>query len=211
VARDYPDRVPEGQLARDVLAEEQRMEELVTALLVLARVDDGAASAHQPVDLDDVVLEAVRRSRAQAARGPERTEGSVEPPVDPPTIDATGVSAGQVVGDPVLIGRVVDNLLSNAVRHARTGVVVSVTEDRTDATGRVLLTIDDDGNGIAPEERDRIFQRFVRLDESRARDDGGSGLGLAIVRRVVEAMAGTVDVSASPAGGARFVVSLPAA
>ena len=190
IARDYPDRVPAGSLARDVLLEEQRMEELVTALLILARIDDrptgGPAAA---VDLDDLVLEEVRRLR--------RPEG--------PHVDVSGVSAGQVDGDRVLLGQVVANLLSNALRHARTEVRVALQE----RDGQVVLSVEDDGNGIPEEERGRVFERFVRLDEARTRDGGGSGLGLAIVHKVVEGLHGTVEVLASDAGGARFVVTLP--
>ena len=75
----------------------------------------------------------------------------------------------------------------------------------------VLLTADDDGAGIPPEHRDRVFDRFVRLDEGRSRDAGGSGLGLAIVAEVARAHGGSVRVDDSPLGGARFVVTLPAA
>jgi signal transduction histidine kinase len=73
----------------------------------------------------------------------------------------------------------------------------------------VALRVDDDGKGIAPEHRDQVFERFVRLDEARNRDFGGSGLGLAIVRKVATASGGSVEVDDSPLGGARLVVTLP--
>lgn len=191
VARDYPGRVSTADLAGDVLAEEQRMAELVSSLLLLARVDDRPDSLRShPIDLDDLVLVEARRLR----------------PPDGPRIDVSGVSAGQVSGDAVLLGQVVRNLLANAIRHARSVVLVGLTEQGD----RVLLVVDDDGAGIPPEERARVFERFVRLDEARARDHGGAGLGLAIVRKVVEAFGGTVTVDDSPQGGARFSVSLPA-
>ncbi|WP_277501343.1 ATP-binding protein [Nocardioides sp. ChNu-99] len=75
--------------------------------------------------------------------------------------------------------------------------------------GVVELVVDDDGSGVPPADRDRVFERFVRLDEARARDDGGSGLGLAIVREVARAHGGDAAVVTSPLGGARFVVTLP--
>ena len=79
------------------------------------------------------------------------------------------------------------------------------------ATGSsVVLLVDDDGHGVPEAERERVFERFVRLDEARARDDGGSGLGLAIVAEIVRVHGGTTSVETSPAGGARFVVRLPA-
>jgi signal transduction histidine kinase len=71
--------------------------------------------------------------------------------------------------------------------------------------------VEDDGQGVPVEDRERIFERFVRLDDARARDEGGSGLGLAIVRAIADAEGGTVSVDASPLGGARFTVTLPAA
>jgi signal transduction histidine kinase len=189
VARDYPDRTGRDSLARDVLAEEARMEELVAALLLLARIDDGVPATAGPVDLDDLVLAQARRLRQEGG----------------PRVDVSGVSAGQVVGDSVLLGQVVGNLLSNALRHAREEVAVSLQE----YDGEVVLTVDDDGNGIPQEDRERVFERFVRLDESRARDGGGSGLGLAIVRKVVEDLGGTVRIQESARGGARFVVAMP--
>jgi signal transduction histidine kinase len=189
VASKYPDKVAPGALARDVLLEETRMEEMVTALLLLARLDDTAPSERTEVDLDDVVLEQVRRLGTDSA----------------PRVDASGVSAGQVIGDRVLLGRLVANLLANALRHARSEVRVTLHE----YDELVVLTVDDDGTGIPEQERGRVFERFVRLDDARTRDQGGSGLGLAIVRKVVEDAQGTVAVQESDLGGARFVVSLP--
>ncbi len=191
VARDYPGRTGQDSLARDVLAEEERMEELVAALLLLARIDDGVPQTAGPVDLDDLVLDHARRLRHD----------------DGPRIDVSGVSAGQVVGDPVLLGQVVRNLLSNALRHGRNEVSVSLQE----YDDQVVLTVDDDGNGIPEADRQRVFERFVRLDEARARDGGGSGLGLAIVHKVVDELGGSVRVQESADGGARFVVEMPTA
>ncbi len=192
VARDYPDRVDSKGLARDVLAEEKRMEDLVTSLLLLARLDDGAQPT-APVDLDDIVMEEARRARQAAP--------------DPVRIDPSSVGAAQVNGDPVLLGQVVRNLLSNATRHAHSLVLVSLQEER----GRAVLSVEDDGNGIPAAERERVFERFVRLDESRTRDQGGSGLGLAIVDKIVDGLGGVVSVSDSATGGAAFTVSLPIA
>ena len=190
VAHGYPEGDAHAALARDVLTEEGRMEELVESLLLLSRIEDSQRSASRwDVDLDDVVLNEVRRTRRE----------------DGPTIDVSGVSAGQVLAEPVLVRQVVTNLLTNAVRHARSEVRVALRE----YDDRVVLTVDDDGHGIPADERHRVFERFVRLDESRARDAGGSGLGLAIVRKVVEDLGGSVEVGSSDLGGARFMVTLP--
>jgi signal transduction histidine kinase len=105
----------------------------------------------------------------------------------------------------VLLGQVVRNLLDNACRHASSTVRVALREQDE----IVELRVADDGSGIATADRGRVFERFVRLDEARARDEGGSGLGLAIVRKIVENAHGSIEVVDSDAGGAEFVVRFP--
>ena len=118
------------------------------------------------------------------------------------------MTPGRVRGDTTSLAQVVRNLVDNAARHADAAIAVAVR----DAGDQVELSVDDDGPGIPEDQRDRVFERFVRLDEARARDAGGSGLGLAIVKEIVTAHGGTVTVSsAAGLGGARFVVRLPAA
>ena len=97
------------------------------------------------------------------------------------------------------------HITDNAVSHARTRIGLSLIE--TD--GVVVLHVDDDGPGIAADDRTRVFDRFVRLDDARARDDGGAGLGLAIVTELVAAHGGEVAVTESPLGGARLTLRLP--
>jgi signal transduction histidine kinase len=192
VAHSYPGRVSTADLADDVLAESRRLEDLVNALLMLARLDDAkVVTDSAPVDLDDIVLQEANRVRT----------------VPGLTVDVSHVSAGQVRGGGVLLGQVVRNLVDNAVRHATSRIMIGVREERD----WVEMTVEDDGDGIAPAERDRIFDRFVRLDSARAREEGGAGLGLAIVRNIVELAHGTVAVDSSSCGGARFTVRLPAA
>jgi len=192
VALLHPDRIDGAALAGTVLGEEARLTALVQGLLVLARADEGALRVQAvPVDLDDLV-------GAEASR--LRASGRVR-------VDATGVGPARVSGDAGLLGQVVRNLVDNAARHARTTVALSLAEH----DGRVELMVDDDGAGIAPADRERVLERFVRLDEARDRDAGGSGLGLAIVRELVAVHAGRLTVQASPLGGARFAVTLPAA
>jgi signal transduction histidine kinase len=178
--------------ASDALEEDLRMQRLVDDLLLLARregdVSPSPVASRPAVDLDDIVLAEVRRR-------PTRM-----------TIDISGVSAGQVHGNEDDLRRVVRNLLDNALRHATSSVAVHVSS--TD--DRVVLDIDDDGRGVRPEHRDRIFERFARSDEARSRDGGGTGLGLAIVAELVAEHGGSVTVDRSPwLGGARFTVTLP--
>ena len=174
--------------AQSVLEETIDLQQLVEDLLHLARGnDDVADSDFRPVDLDDIVLREARRLRER---------GRV-------AVDLKGVAAAQTIGDPHQLARAVRNLLENAERHAASTVTVGL--DETD--GRVLLTVCDDGDGISPEDRDIIFERFTRLDDARTRDTGGTGLGLAIVRDIIKRHHGTVDLDSS--AETRFVVELP--
>lgn len=171
-----------------MLADTQRLARLVDDLLALARLDAHPHPPRQVVDLDDLVLQEVRRA---GGRGP--------------TVRADQMSAGRVLGDPAALDRVVRNLLDNAVRHATATVTV-----RLDTTEEmVTLVVADDGPGIPSLDRDRVFERFTRLDDSRSRDAGGAGLGLAIVRDVVESHGGRVQIQDNQPG-ARFTVVLPA-
>jgi signal transduction histidine kinase len=110
-----------------------------------------------------------------------------------------------VLGDRDRLERSIRNLTENAVRVARTRVSLALREEDRD----VVLAIEDDGPGIAPADRERVFGRFVRLDDARDRDSGGSGLGLAIVREIASLHGGTVAVRDGALGGARFEVRLP--
>lgn len=190
LARAHPEATTLDDLAEVVTEEGLRMQDLVEGLLVLARLDEQAPSQRGVVDLDDLALAEVSRLRAAGV-----------------TVDGSAITAVQVTGDERLLGRIARNLADNAARHASTRIAVGVARDGADA----VLTVDDDGSGIPASERERVFERFVRLDEGRARDAGGSGLGLAIVAGVVRASRGTVTVGESRLGGARFTVRLPAA
>jgi signal transduction histidine kinase len=97
-------------------------------------------------------------------------------------------------------------VVDNAARHADSGVEISVFNDGD----TVRVVVDDDGLGIHPADRERVFERFTRLDDGRARHDGGSGLGLAVVRSILRSHHGTIRIDDSPLGGARFVAELPA-
>jgi signal transduction histidine kinase len=170
------------------LAEVERMERLAEELLALARLDE-----RSEMEVSEVDLAALLRELAAA--------------------DASGVELGELVrgripGNPELLTRVVRNLLANARRHAGdTGeVTLSMSPDES---GRVTIRVDDDGPGIPPPERKRVFERFHRVDSARGRDAGGSGLGLAISREIVAFHGGRIWVEDSPLGGARVAFELP--
>lgn len=188
VALLHPDAATLQGLAGDVDAEAARLEELVGGMLLLARVDEGRRSSRVEVDLDDLVLAEGRRLRTLGV-----------------SVDTSAVGPGRVVADPVLMARAVRNGVENARRHARGRVALGLRE----AGGHVVLTVDDDGNGIAPADRERVFRRFERLDEARTRDAGGSGLGLAIVAEAARNARGTARFADSPLGGARLELHLP--
>lgn len=202
VAAAHPDRVAVEELSDVVRSEALRLQDLVSALLELSRLDEGGITAGKPVDLDDLALDAVARARARVrtttAAGADATNA---PGV---AVDGSGIGPARVLGDERVLTGVVRNLVDNAVRHAAGRVSVALTE----VDGHAVLTVDDDGAGVPVGERDRVFDRFVRLDEARSRDAGGAGLGLAIVHDAVRAHGGTVRITDAPGGGARFVVRI---
>ena len=205
VAVAHPERSDVADLADVVRSEAVRLQDLVAGLLELSRLDEGGIRARRPVDLDDLALDAVARARARATTGAEAGAWSgPDDAVRAVRVDGSAISAARVLGDERVLAGVVRNLVDNAVRHASTRVAVSLTEH----DGSAVLTVDDDGAGVPEGERERVFERFVRLDEARSRDAGGAGLGLAIVRDAVRAHGGDATVVASPLGGARFVVRI---
>ncbi|MZF86986.1 ATP-binding protein [Streptomyces sp. SID5643] len=162
-----------------------RLQRLAADLLLLARLDAGERPNDAKVDL------------AGLAR--EEAEGRTGVTVDAEPVDVAG-SRGQ-------LGRVLANLLDNAQRHARSAVTVHVRREGD----RAVVGVADDGDGVPDGDRERIFERFVRLDAARSRDDGGAGLGLAIARDVAVRHGGTLTAGRGPAGGALFELRLPLA
>ena len=190
VARAHPESADWPAVADAVSDESARLWRVIDDLLLLARSDEGhLLPGHDPVDVDELVLADASRLRAQ---------GQVR-------VDLSGVGAGRAVGDREQLRRVVRNLADNAERHAASAVTFSVEEH----DGWVQLVVADDGPGIPIDQRERVFERFARLDTARNRAAGGTGLGLAIVGEVVDAHGGSVEVADS-AAGARMVVWLPA-
>jgi len=185
----HPERADWQATERAVLDDAVQLQRLVADLLALAAITSESATAGRSelVDLDDVVLSEARRARGISDVG----------------IDTSGVSGAQIEGNGGEMTRVVRNLLDNAVRHAASSVAVRLDESDDEA----CLQVADDGPGIDECDRARIFERFARLDDARARDTGGTGLGLAIVYEVVRAHGGSIDVTNHT--GACFTVRLP--
>jgi len=192
-------------VARAVLAEEGRLETLLGDLLVLASDDESAATAPHAatVDMARLAVDEVARGR----QVPVLLDLDPDPDVDSDVDPDADHDALIVEGVAARLDRALANLVDNAARHARSEVLVSVSRDRD----RVRVTVDDDGPGIPVIDRERIFERFTRLDGSRARDRGGAGLGLAVVRSIATRHSGFVWAGSSPLGGARFTLDLPAA
>lgn len=172
------------------VADTVRLQVLAADLLLLARLDAGEKPGSATVELGALVREEVSQ------RTGDRIAVSVEVPQG---------GAFEVNGSRGQLSRVIGNLLDNAQRHAEGSVAVSVAAD-----GRgVRVEVRDDGAGVPEDERERIFERFVRLDDARSRDDGGAGLGLAIARDVASRHAGTLTVGRAAEGGAAFRLWLP--
>ena len=193
VARRKADHANWSAVADAALAEESKLEALLDDLLLLATHDESGAFAHHP---EPVNLSALTSAEAQRPR---------RVPVDVALPDTNATTEPVVIpGADEQLARMLGNLVDNAARHAATAVHIDLaTHDDI-----VRLSVDDDGAGIPPGDRERVFERFTRLDKSRAHDRGGSGLGLAVVRSIVTRHQGHVWVEDSPMGGARFVVEL---
>jgi signal transduction histidine kinase len=174
---------------RSILDDTEGLENLVDDLLTLARSDDGRViTRRDPVDLDDIVLGEVGRLPSETRAG----------------VDVSGVSGAQVLGDRAQLARVVRNLLDNALRHGRPPIRITLREE----PGWAVLRVSDEGDGIPPELRDQVFERFARVDEARSATCS-TGLGLAIARDLVIAHGGTVTIDPSHSAGSCFEVRLP--
>ncbi|MFI5837457.1 sensor histidine kinase [Micromonospora sp. NPDC051300] len=205
VARRLGDDTDWPAVADDLLADTERLSRLVDDLLLLARLDeqapadrrrvadDGRPAAVGPVELGELL-------RGVAGRYPS-----------PPVRLVAPAGAWWVEGDPGESRRVLVNLVDNALRHADAVVELAVSGP---VGAYHLVTVTDDGPGVPEADRERVFARFTRLDDARARDAGGAGLGLAIVRELVRRAGGTVELADATPGaaapGLRATVRLPA-
>ncbi|WP_081073014.1 ATP-binding protein [Burkholderia stagnalis] len=179
-------------LQRDV----RELDELVTELLTIGRLEQGASELAPMEVVVDALIDSVAGNVANDVADRGLTLG----------VSTAGAQATHVC-DPKLVARALLNLIRNGSRYASRTVRLSAASD---ASGALVLSVDDDGPGIPVAERARVFEPFQRLDSSRDRQTGGFGLGLAIVRRVALVHGGNVRLEDSPLGGARFVISLPA-
>ncbi|GEL18554.1 sensor histidine kinase [Pseudonocardia asaccharolytica] len=188
VAVAHPDPELADETLRSIAVEAQRLSALLSDLLALARADAGQRPPPVPVDL----VAATRAAMERVADG----EG--------PALQLVASAPAQVVASPGEVGLVLDNLLGNARRYARSVVRIGVLP-----AGRwVRLVVDDDGPGIPEPDRERVFDRFTRLTPEAG---GGAGLGLALVAALVRGRGGSVRAGAAPDGGARLEVRWPAA
>jgi two-component system OmpR family sensor kinase len=177
-----------------IRSETGRMGHLVEELLLLARLDEGRAIEHQPVELVSVAAEAIQAGVAINHNWPVRLQAAQ--PVE-------------VIGDSARLRQVLDNLLANVRAHTPAGTQATVTVERLG--DQAVVSVADDGPGLSDDEADHVFERFYRADQSRSRDRGGSGLGLAIVAAIVNAHHGSVRASRNSAAGATFTITLPVA
>lgn len=189
LARSDPHASDMAETTEAMLRNADRLEQVVNDLLTLARLESDQGLQKEPVDLHQIADQEVLRR-------PRRTRIRVE-----------GDSPVVVRGGRLELARVLTNLIDNADRHAATSVVVKVGEQGDHAVVEVV----DDGGGIPPEDRERVFDRFTRLAEARHKDAGGTGLGLAISRDIVLAHGGTLAITDRVDGyeGARFILRLP--
>jgi two-component system, OmpR family, sensor kinase len=190
--RENPDAAEVRRVQALVQAEVDRMTRLTEDLLLLAHTDESRFIQREPIDLQPFLAELVAAAATTADR---RLSTSADVP-------------GMLNADRDRLAQALRNLLRNAVEHTQAGgsIVVGAREAENE---RVRIWVDDDGPGIAAQERDRVFDRFHRADPARARHAGGTGLGLAIVRAIVDAQGGRVWATDAPLGGARVVIELP--
>ncbi|MDO3101108.1 HAMP domain-containing sensor histidine kinase [Mycobacteroides abscessus subsp. abscessus] len=189
IAQSHPEVFDRTLVQTALLPEAHRMQSLVEDLLLLARADEhGLPMRRTEIDLDDLAGAELTRLKRETS------------------LQISGqLSAVKVTGDALGVARVLRNLADNAARHARTEVSIGVRADADSA----YLQVCDDGPGIPAADRDRVFERFVRLDADRSRHGGGSGLGLAIVAEIVAAHKGTISVGDRIGGGTAMTVRLP--
>lgn len=191
LATARPERADWSTVGDEALRDTNRLEEVVTDLLLLARLDARRPLKLRPLHVPDLL-------------GRTIAEGYAHHPV---VLDTHSAPDTAVLGSRTALARLFTNLLDNALRHANSTVTVEVRRNE----GELVVEVGDDGPGIPAQDRERIFDRFTRLDNARTRGEGGTGLGLAIARDIATAHGGTL-IAQAPRGtdpGARMVLTLP--
>jgi two-component system OmpR family sensor kinase len=191
-AKDRPDDLARAMAG--IRTETGRMADLVDDLLLLAELDEGRPVQRVPVDLTELAAEAVQAAHVVA---PDR----------PVALHVHDVVV--VAGDPGRLRQVLDNLIGNVRAHTPAGTPSSVTLTRDD--GGAVLTVLDEGPGLAAEDLAKVTDRFFRADTSRSRTSGGAGLGLAIVSAIAHAHGGVATIDSPEGHGLRVTVRLPEA
>lgn len=187
-----PEPGPQSDRVAGIRRDLDELESLIDAAITYSQLDEGAVALQS--ESFDVGAELRQLVQDQSVLAP-RIDLALRLPEQAPTLDA----------DRSLLRRAVQNLLGNALRYARERVEVQL-----ERSGQALaIHVDDDGPGVPETQRQRIFEPFSRLDETRSKSSGGYGLGLAIVRRIAERHGGRIECSGSPLGGARFALELP--
>jgi two-component Ni(II)/redox sensor kinase NrsS len=180
-----------------VLAQGRRLQQLIADLLLLASLERPVAERQQQIcDLAEITAD-VLEDFSEAAAAAEVS-----------LVEAISVPQARVLGNAAELSRLVINLLSNALQHSPAAGSIGVGLEQR--AGEIVLRISDSGPGIPPEEHQRIFDRFTRLDPARSRPQGGTGLGLAIAQSIARRHGGLITVQSTPGAGATFSLRLPA-
>ena len=193
------DEAMRSRFGATIEAEARRMLRIVEDLMSLSRIEaDRYRAPGERVDLGEVARIAIEHAKPLVDRRGCKVEARIEPGIP------------SVPGDFSQLLQLADNLIGNALRYGcnEKSCAAEVTV-RTDGGGRILLTVSDRGDGIAPEHLPRLTERFYRIDSARSRESGGTGLGLAIVKHIVERHRGTLDIRSAPGRGTEVTVTLP--
>ena len=192
-AQGEPSRAEVRRVEHAVRAEIARITRLVDDLLLLAKSEQTEFLHPKSIDVASFVRELWEGATSLGER-----RFVLEP-----------LTAGRLQGDPDRVAQALRNLIANAIQHTAPSSGLVRMRAQREAGGRLCFSVEDDGPGIPAQERERVFDRFHRLDAARDRASGGTGLGLAIVRAIALAHGGGAWAEASPLGGARLVLELP--
>lgn len=197
-AQDDPDAI--ARFSTRLQVETARLAELVNQIIELSRLQStDPMLSRELVDVSEIVGEAISRSQEKAAQRDV-------------TLILASTTTASVKGDRWQLADAVSNLVANAINYSdiRARVTISVLSTESDGDRWIEIKVSDNGIGIRPEEQERIFERFYRVDYGRSRDNGGTGLGLSIVRHIATAHGGEVRVWSLPGQGSTFTLRLPA-